>query len=201
MPKKRAMNDADYTVILVAAPIDIEGRLINLRTDPSGIAKLFFARVDELDKRSLARSLKAARRYEWTGLDGRELLYRAVCMMLLFNRLIVTLCLDGTTYFVTGEEFREQRCHLVEEYALMAALQESGLTEEPISDADFASTDDFVGPGVTDSRPIASWIARLALETEAGQRLPKDQTKQLREWSHGEGESPLVVALVAESEA
>lgn len=195
MLRCHALDDDDYTVILVAAPIYNGGGPVDLGADTAALATLH-ERIDQLNKRGLARSLKAAQRYGASALDGAVILHRALELLFSYNRLIRTLWLDGTMYLVTGERFFEQQNS--EEYALMAALKESGVVEEPLPCPDSPSTDDLGESG--DSRPIGAWIASLALETPAGQGLSEDRRTQLREWSHGGVELSSILALLAESE-
>jgi hypothetical protein len=185
MPTRGSLDEDDYEVILVVAPIDRRGNVVDVEADGAALAALH-TRVDELDRSRLSRAKKAARRH---GLEshsnGADILHDAIERLLKFNRLLAKLCLDGTIYLVTGEAVGELRAN--DEYGLMAALQESGIVEDPIADEDLGLPIDSSGPG--DMRPIAAWIASLILETSSGRRLSQPQRTRLQDWSR-EGDDP-----------
>ena len=178
MPETREPGREDYVLTVFPAPADTRGNPIDLEYEPGAVATLH-ERVDDLDKGTVGRSVRTARRY---GLDdspsGADLLHRAIDRLLGYQRFVVTLQLDGTTYVVTGEEFGEQ--HGIDDYALVAALGESGITEAPIPDADLSTPPPADGPA--NAEPIASWIAGLILETDPGRRLAADKRDRLGKW-------------------
>src|SRR4051795_10642562 len=98
MPDTRA---AGYVAVVVPAPVDGAGRPLDT-DDPLVIAALH-RRVDALDGPGRDRALAAARAAGFDAhADGRELLHRAVDVVIPWNRLVNTLTLDGRDRLVTG---------------------------------------------------------------------------------------------------
>lgn len=160
---------------MVPAPRDRRGNVVDVEKDAVALAALH-RRVDSLHGASLDRSLQAARRYSGGfGPDGSGVLHTAVDQLLQYNRLIVKLCLDGTVYLVTGERVSEWRVN--DEYGLMAALQESGILDEPIADDDLRRAGE--APRRENSSPVYGWLASLIVEATEGQRLTERQRSAL----------------------
>jgi hypothetical protein len=157
MPTRVAWNaHADrYRVILTPLPVNEHGAALD-GEDPAVLSALH-RRVDALDGPTRDRAVTAARE---AGLDayadGRELLHRAVDVVLPWNRLVNTLALDGRDHLVTGETAFEMQG--VEEPGLLAALAASEITREPL-----AETEGHGEPDTTqeDLRPLAAWLAGL----------------------------------------
>jgi len=185
MPGRDPSNDHEYEAILVAAPIDSNGNLVDVEQDESARNALH-RRVDRLGRGDLGRVVKAAKRQGLTKYpDGAEILHAAIDRVLIYNRLVTSLRLDRTVYLATGEDLGDRLG--AEEYGLMAALQESGILEDPITDADTRLRTQLTA--AEDSRPIAAWIAGLILDTSSGGRLPEAELARLGDWCREGGDS------------
>jgi hypothetical protein len=149
-----------YLVILATAPVNELGAALDA-DDPRVLAVLH-ARVDALDDPTLDRAVTAGCGAALDAhTDGRELLHRAVDVVVPWNQLVSTLVLDGRDFLVTGETELEMQD--IEEPGLLAALAASEITREPL--AERAGHGD---PDTTpeDLRPVAAWLAGLVTATD-----------------------------------
>jgi hypothetical protein len=165
-------TDDPYVVVLAPAPTNQQGTALDT-DDPLVLAALHH-RVDALDGTVLDTAVTAAGS---AGLDeqpdGRELLHRAVDVVVPWNRLVNTLVLDDRPYLVTGETIFEM--HDFEEPGLLAALAASGITSERLAD-DHGGEAAHTTP--EDLRLIASWLAGLVTDAGNG-HMPSEHIKAL----------------------
>jgi hypothetical protein len=171
MPDTRA---ARYVAVVVPAPIDGAG--CPLDTDDPFVRTALHRRVDELDGPALDGAVAAARA---AGLDadtdGRELLHRAVDVVIPWNRLVYTLTLDGRAHLVTG--LTGVDAVDVEEPGLLAALATAAITAEPLPEFEGRDTPRGERVGL---RPLAAWLAGL-VTVAAGTGLAGDLIEDLAE--------------------
>jgi hypothetical protein len=151
---------ARYLVILASAPVN-EHRSALDAENPLVFSALH-RRVDALDGPTLERAVSAA---GGAGLDahtdGRDLLHRAVDVVVPWNRLVSMMVLDGRDYLVTGETAFEMQG--IEEPGLLAALAASEITSEPFAASERHGESDTTQE---DLRPLAAWLAGLVTGTD-----------------------------------